>query len=225
MAEIRGSYIHELQDMHDMLLKMGTLVETAIDKAVKALSEQDVCMAKKVIEDDDIIDEMQKEIENRCLRLIALQQPMASDLRLIATGMKIVTDMERVADHAVDIARVANRMKEHQLFTKLIDIPKMAIIAQEMLRDAIDSYVKRDADLAQKMCERDDEVDELYHRLFNRLIKTASNEPNVIEQVAYLLSVAQGLERVADHATNIGEWVIYLVTGERYDTNEHITIN
>ena len=215
----RDSFEHEKQEIHELLLKMGALTEQAINDAVFALSEQDQALAARVIAGDDIIDEMQKSIETKCLRMIALQQPMASDLRFIATGLKIVTDMERVADHAVDIAEITVRMKDEPLFTKLINIPRMAEIAKEMLRDALDSYVKRDIVLARHMCERDDEMDALYAHLFDSLVEKMSLNPDFVKQGTQLLSVAHYLERVADHATNIGEWVIYLVTGEKYETN------
>jgi phosphate transport system protein len=220
MQQTREGFHQELQEIHDMLLRMGSLVEGSIAAAVKALAEQNIPMAKQVIESDDLIDELEIEIEDKCLRLIALQQPMASDLRLIVTGLKIVTDLERIGDHAVDIGKITIRMQDYYLFTSLIDIPKMAVIAQEMLKDALDSYVERNPDKAKTMCLRDDEVDHIYAKLFDRLIDRANDEPELTEQIAYLLGVAQYLERVADHATNIGEWVIYLVTGERFVTNK-----
>ncbi len=220
MQQIREGFHQELDEMHAMILRMGSLVESGIATAVKSLAEQNASMARQVIENDDFIDDLEIEIEDKCLRLIALQQPIASDLRLIATGLKIVTDLERIGDHAVDISKITIRMQDYYLFTSLVDIPRMVKIAQHMLKDALDAYVRRDADLAKEMCNRDDEVDQIYAGLFDRLIDRAVDEPELIEQVAYLLGVAQYLERVADHATNIGEWVIYLVTGERYSTNK-----
>ena len=220
MHQTREGFHHELQAIQDMLLRMGSLVESSIATAVKALAEENTLLARQVVENDDLIDDLEIEIEDKCLRLIALQQPMASDLRLIVTGLKIVTDLERIGDHAVDIGKITIRMQDYYLFTSLVDIPRMAVIAQEMLRDALDSYVERNWEKAKAMCLRDDEVDYIYAKLFDRLIDRANDEPELTEQIAYLLNVAQYLERVADHATNIGEWVIYLVTGERFVTNK-----
>lgn len=216
----RDSFEHEKMEIHDLLLKMGTLIENAINDAVQALSDQDEALAGRVVAGDDAIDELQRIIETKCLKMIALQQPMASDLRFIATGLKIVTDMERVADHAVDIAKITIRMKNEVLFTKLVNIPRMAVIAKEMLRDSLDAYVRRDVELARKMCDRDDEIDALYAQLFDSLVEKMSENPDLVKQGSQLLSVGHYLERVADHATNIGEWVIYLVTGEKYETND-----
>lgn len=215
----RSSFEQEKQEIHELLLKMGALIEKAISDAVQSISDQDEDLAGRVVAGDNAIDDLQRTIETKCLKLIALQQPMASDLRFIATGLKIVTDMERVADHAVDIAKTTIRMQGGILSTKLVNIPLMAVIAKEMLRDALDSYVRRDVILAKQMCDRDDEIDALYAQLFDNLVDKMSGNPELVKQGTQLLSVAHDLERVADHATNIGEWVIYLVTGERYETN------
>lgn len=217
---VRDNFAKELENMHDSLLKMGSMVEKTIASAIKALAEQDACSAKKLVDNDIIIDELELEIEKKCLKMLALQQPMAIDLRLIATGLKIVTDLERVADHAVDIAKIVVRMKDYPLFTKLVKIPRMAQIAQEMLRDALDSYVNRDIELARRMCERDDEIDGIYSSLYEELLHYVEEEPSLVRPATYLLFVGHYLERVADHATNIGEWVIYLVTGEKLELND-----
>jgi phosphate transport system protein len=216
----RNAYARELDELHELILKMGCFVEQAIAKSVKALAEQDINLAREVINGDLIIDRLELEIENKCLRLIALQQPMAIDLRRIATGLKIITDLERMADHAEDIAKTTIRMKDETLFTRLVNIPRMSEIAQEMVRDSLDAYVHKDEELARRMCERDDEMDGIYSRLFDELLDIMENNQGLVKQATYLLNVGQFLERIADHATNIGEWVIYMVTGDRMELND-----
>lgn len=202
------------------LLKMGAFVEQAICAAVKSLAMRDLDLARRVIEEDDIADKMQVDIENKSLELIALHQPMASDLRAIGTALKIVTDLERIADHAADIARATIRLGHEPLIKPLIDIPRMAELAQQMVRDALDSFVRGSPDTARRLREADDLVDHLYSQVFRELLVYMMEDPSTIRQATILLMVAQHLERVADHATNIGEWVIYMITGERCDLNQ-----
>lgn len=216
----RNAYARELDELHELILKMGCFVEQSIAESVKALAEQDINLAREVIDGDLIIDRLELEIENKCLRLIALQQPMAIDLRRIATGLKIITDLERMADHAEDIAKTTIWMKDETLFTRLVNIPRMSEIAQEMVRDSLDAYVHKDEELARRMCERDDEMDGIYSRLFDELLDIMENNQGLVKQATYLLNVGQFLERIADHATNIGEWVIYMVTGDRMELND-----
>ncbi|MFA6808791.1 MAG: phosphate signaling complex protein PhoU, partial [Eubacteriales bacterium] len=176
--------------------------------------------AEKVIEDDDLVDNLQLEIEDKCLTMLALQQPMAGDLRIIGTALKIVTDLERMADHAVEIAKVTIKLRGEPLIKPLVDIPKMAKLAQEMVRDSLTAYIERDPVLAQNLMIKEKEVDYLYEQVFQELILIMSRTPSIIHQGVCLLRVAQSLERVGDHVTNLGEWTIFLTTGKRKDLND-----
>ncbi|WP_370636984.1 phosphate signaling complex protein PhoU [Gelria sp. Kuro-4] len=198
---------------------MGSLVEKAIAEAVRSLAERDLELAEKVVAGDDLIDTMELDIENRCLRLLALQQPMASDLRVIGTALKIVTDLERMADHASDIAKVTIRLQGQPLIKPLVDVPRMAAIAREMTRQSLDAFVQRDVNMALAMIESDHEVDHLYSQIFRELLTYMMEDPRTIQQATYLLFVGMYLERIADHATNLGEWIIYMVTGEKKELN------
>lgn len=213
------SLTSELDDLKTELLRMGTLVEEAIGRAVRSLAERDVELAREVIRGDDEVDELALAIEQRCLTLFALHQPVASDLRAVGTALKIVTDLERMADHAEDIAKVAVRLDGQPLIKPLIDLPRMARLAEEMTRESLTAYVRRDADLAYRMIARDDEVDGLYRQIFNELVEIMARQPQAVDQGIHLLFVSQYLERIADHATNVGEWVIYMVTGRREELN------
>jgi phosphate transport system protein len=199
---------------------MGLMVEEAIRDAVESLKSRDEELARQVIEGDDKIDELETQIEQKCLRLLALQQPMAVDLRMIGTALKIITDLERMADHAVDIAKVTIRIGNEPLIKPLIDIPRMAEITQRMVRECLDSFIRRDTTLAHKMADWDEEVDHLYAQVFRELLLFMIGDPKTIKQATHLLFVGQHLERSADHATNVGEWVVYMVTGEKKDLNK-----
>lgn len=219
MHMTRESFHVALDALQQDLLRMGTLVEETIYKAVKSLQDRDTNLAREVIQGDDVIDQMELDIEQRCLQLLALQQPMARDLRTIGTALKITTDLERMADLAVDIAKVTIRLEGQPLIKPLVDIPRMAEIARSMLRDSLSAYVNRDTKLAMEMIERDHDVDHLYAQIFRELLVFMIEDPKTITQATYLLFVAKYLERIGDHATNLGEWIIYMVTGERKELN------
>ncbi|NPV26304.1 MAG: phosphate signaling complex protein PhoU [Firmicutes bacterium] len=216
----RKSFHTALDELSQDVLRMGTLVENAICLAVKSLAERDLKLAEKIIADDDLVDSLQLEIEDKCLTMLALQQPMASDLRMIGAALKIVTDLERMADHAVDIARVTLELRGEPLIKPLVDIPKMARLAQEMVRESLTAYIERDPQLAQSLAIKEKEVDHLFNLVFQELLQLMTRDPSTIRQGVYLLLVALFLERVADHVTNLGEWTIYLVTGKRKDLND-----
>lgn len=217
--QTRKEFHQSLQELQKDILKMGTLVEEAIHQAVKALAEMDTALAEKTVMQDDMIDEMTLQVEDRCLRLIALQQPLAGDLRMIGTTLKIVTDLERIADHATDIAKTVLRIAGEKLVKPLDDIPRMAELARAMVREALTAYVERDVERAQKLAAKDDEVDALYTQLFAEVVSLMGKERAVNRQLVHLLMVARYLERVGDHATNLGEWVIFMVNGERQNLN------
>jgi phosphate transport system protein len=216
----RHSFQVELEKLHSDLLRMGSLVEEAIHLSVKALADRDIALAEKVIQNDDQIDEINLHLERECFRLIALQQPMASDLRRIATVVKVVTDLERMADHAVSIAKATVRLKGETYVKPLIDIPKMAILAQTMVRDALTAYIDQDIDKCYSLAKDDHAVDRLYKEVYNELIEIMKENKDAVFQGTQFLFVARYLERIADHATNLAEWVIYLVTGKLEELND-----
>lgn len=202
------------------LVKMGSLVEEFIYLAVKSLIEGDISIAEQVIQRDDLLDQMEMDIEHRCLQFIALQQPMASDLRKIGTMLKMATDLERMADHAVDIAKAAKELHGQEHIKTMENIPKLATLVQEMVRQSIDAYVHNDKELALSTSEKDDQIDALYKQLFNELVALMSEHREYTHQGSQLLMIAKCLERIADHATNLNEWVVYQITGSIPDLNK-----
>ncbi len=215
----RKSFHAELEELQKDILKLGGLVEQAIYKGVKSLAEMDINLAQEVIDNDDVIDSYELEIEIKCLTLIARQQPMARDLRTIGTALKIITDLERMADHSTEIAKVTKRLEAQELIKPLVDIPRMAQLAQRMVADSLQAFIRRDTNLALEMIELDHEVDHLYRQIFRELLILMMEDPRNITQATYILLVARNLERIADHATNLGEWIIYMVTGVRKELN------
>lgn len=219
MTSTRQSYNQELEILREELCHMGTIVVKAIDNSIKALVDQNLELAQQVMDGDDIIDDMQVDIEDKCMLLIARQQPLARDLRIIGTGLKITTDLERVGDHAFDIANIVLKMGHQPHIKPLIDIPRMADMAQKMLKDSLEAYINLDLTVAEQVCQADDEVDILYDQIVRELLTYMIEEPKNITQATQIIFVARFLERVADHATNIAEWIIYLVTGQRLRKN------
>lgn len=217
----RSFFDRELDELKRDMITMGGLVEEAIKNTMTALKNQDEALARKVFRDDDVVDDYEKKIERRCLELIARQQPLAKDLRTISTALKMITDMERIGDHAADIAEITLRMVNETYAQPLIDIPNMANLASGMVKKAIDAYIRQDIELAQEVCSADDAVDELFVKIILDLIELMKHNPRVIEQATNFMFIAKYLERMADHATNIGEWVFYNVTGE----HEHLARN
>lgn len=204
----------ELMRLKEMVLKMGAMVESSIKDSVKSLVERDDELAKSVIERDHQINALDVQIDEECIRLIALMQPMAGDLRFLTTAMKITTDLERMGDNAVNIAERALELNKEPILKPYIDIPHMSQIAQGMTRDALDAFVRRDKKLAMDVIMRDDEVDDLKYGIFEELISYMVRDPNTVYRAMKVSFVAQYLERIADHATNIAEMVIYLVAGK-----------
>ncbi len=215
----RKSFHEQLSEMQQDVLKMGTMVEQAIFDSVKSLKKRDESLAQQVIDGDDAIDDFQVRIEDSCIKLLALQQPMAGDLRVISAAMKIVNDLERMADHASDISKVTIRLSGQPLIKPLIDIPRMAEITQKMLRISLDAFVNRDASEVEQLIDCDHEVDALYQQVFRELLVFMIEDPRTIRQSTHLLFVARHLERMGDYCTNLGEAVYYMVKGERKDLN------
>lgn len=217
--DARPGFHQSLSILQKELQDMGEMVKDLILKSVESLAKFDENTARQVIKNDDLIDDYLTKIDELCLRLIALQQPMASDLRIIGTALKIATDLERIADHAVDIAKITIRLAGEELVKPLEIIPEMADIAIEMLHESLISYTERDVHRAAALAEKDDRVDKLYSSVMQELMGMMGSDFNRNRQLTHLLFVAHFLERVADHTTNIGEGVIYMVTGKRKDLN------
>lgn len=213
-SEARKAFDQDLKSLMDDLREMGIVVEEMLDKSIEALQKQDVDLANQVERLDDIVDRYNIDIETKALRLLALQQPMARDLRTIAAAMKIITDVERAGDYAVDISQLAIQLAERPLFKPLEDIPKMAEWVRQMLRETIQAFVTRDLEMVQHMVTLDDQVDAHYHKLYDELIEYIHHNPELADQAVGLLLVARYLERIADHITNIGERIYYMETGE-----------
>ncbi len=203
----------ELQELKEELLNMAALVEEAISTAVQSLVKRDSGLANKTFEGEDWINMMEIDIDDKCLKLLALKQPMAADLRFITSVMKIITDLERMADQAVNIAERAISLNQEPQLKPYIDIPRIAEIAQSMVKDTIDSFVDNDSKLARSVCERDDMVDGLNSQVFRELLTFMISDPQTITRAVHLMIVCRCLERIADHATNIAEDVIFLVDG------------
>ena len=214
---MRKHFDEQLDELHLSLLKMGATVEDVIDLAIKSLVTQDLEKAEKVLKLDDRIDEMELEIEEKCLDLLALQQPIAKDLRRISTILKIITDLERIGDHGVNIAKVTMKIGTQKHIKPLIDIPRMADIAKQMMKNSLDSFINEDPTLARETAEMDDIIDAIYEDIYVELLEMLSKNKEIMQQVVYLLFVGRYLERIADHITNICERIIYMTTGERVE--------
>lgn len=210
---VRHSFDKELENLKSLMVKMASLVEESIENSIIALKKQDIELAKQVFENDDAIDDLESKIEKVCINLIARQQPLAKDLRSISTALKIITDMERIADQAADISELTIRMAHMKYFKPLIDIPIMADLTKKMVIKSIDAYIKQDVDLAKEVCDSDDEIDDLFSKIVLELINIMKNNPETVEQATDFMFIVKYLERIGDHATNIGEWVVYNVTG------------
>ena len=210
---MRQKFDEQLKELDDALIEMGNYVETAIAAATKALVEQDTELAMKIINSDDEIDDMEKDIEALCLKLILQQQPVARDLRLISAVLKIITDLERIGDHAVDISEITLQLAGKQFIKKLEHIPQMAIATMKMVTDAIEAFVKKDLVLATEVIAADDIVDDLFDFIKKELADLMKINPDNSDQAIDLLMIAKYFERIGDHATNVAEWIVFTITG------------
>ena len=215
----RHHFEAELQGLRNRLLTMGGLVEERVHRAVQSLIHRKEEEAQRIIAGDNEINDLQMEIDNRCLKLLATQTPLAVDLRLITSAMKINADLERIGDQAVNIAESVLVLIPQPPLKPLIDIPRMATIAEKMITDSLDAFVKRDAELARDVLRRDDEVDELKDQVFRELLTYMMADPGTIQRALSLILISRNLERVADHATNIAEDVIFIT--EAKDVRHH----
>lgn len=214
MTTPRKRFEAELAELDNSLLRMGKISEDMLGKALTALAGRDIALADETIGMDDQVDALNLEVETTCIRLIATQQPAARDLRVIVAALKICADVERVADYVVDIAKLAKRLADRPLFKPLVDIPRLQSLVSQMLRETLEAFVTRDLTLIQKMIKDDDEVDHLYHSLYDELVDFMKRDPGVVDQAVQLLLISRYLERIADHVTNIAERVFYVETGE-----------
>jgi len=210
---MRNRFDHKLDQLNNSLIEMGEIAKQAIADAAKALIEQDTELAKKIIDSDDEIDNMEKEIESSCLKLIYQQQPVARDLRLVSAVMKMITDLERIGDHASDISEITLLLADKKYIKKLDHIPQMAEATMKMVTESIDAFVKNDLELAKEVIAHDDVVDGLFDIVKNELIGLIKEDPNNGDQAIDLVMIAKYYERIGDHATNIAEWVIFSLTG------------
>jgi len=215
---MRSKFDEQLKLLNNSLIEMGGIVERAVVSANKALVEQDTTLARKIIASDDEIDAQEKEIESLCLKIILQQQPVAKDLRLISAVLKIITDLERIGDHASDISEITLLLAGKKFIKKLEHIPQMAEETMQMLTRSIDAYVKRDIELAKEVIAHDDVVDDLFVTIKNELVEAIHRNPDNGDQAIDLVMIAKYFERIGDHATNIAEWVIFALTGaHKYD--------
>ena len=210
----RARYDEDYAAIEDDILKMGTLVQDAIRNSLESLKQRDTNLAQEVIDRDLRINDLRFKIEEACLTLIATQQPTAGDLRAVVAAMNIVVDMERMADHASGIAKTVIRMGDEPLLKPLIDLPKMADLAREMLSESLDAFIKRDAPAAKAIAPRDEEMDLLYKAIFDELVEIMAHKPDSVERATYLLWCAHNLERIGDRVINIVERVIFMTTGD-----------
>ena len=206
---------NELNQLKNNLLKMGSLVEDSIHDSVKSLKEQDLNLADEVIARDDRIDDLEIELKEKCTKLIALQQPVAKDLRTILVISEILTDLERVGDYCCNIAYMVKEIGHEDLLKPLIDIPRMTEQATERLKKSLDAFVEQDSNLAKEVARSDEKIDEIDEQIFRELITYMIEDPGSIKQASALIFISRFLERIGDHSTNICEGVIYMILGKR----------
>lgn len=213
---MRSKFDQELERLNEELIEMGNLIESRIEAAVSALVNQDVELATRVANGDKEVNDKERDIEDLCLKLILQQQPVAKDLRLISSALKMITDMERIGDQAADISELTIRMANEKYFKELIDIPQMAEATIYMVRESINAFVNRDVDKAVEIIYYDDKVDELFDMVKNELIEYIRDQKYSSEQSVDFILIAKYFERIGDHAQNIAEWVYYAITGEHF---------
>jgi len=217
---MRQKYNEQLEQLGNMLVEMGALVETAIAMATLALKSQDIVQAKQAIAYDKDIDHKEREIEQLCLKLLLRQQPIARDLRLVSAALKMITDMERIGDQAADIAEIAIMLAGTPYIKELEHVPQMAEATVKMVKDSIDAFVANDLELAISVINHDDVVDELFDVIKFELVKLIRSNSNNGEQAMDFLMIAKYFERIGDHAVNIAEWVVFSMTGRHRDIED-----
>lgn len=216
-VNMRNRFDRQLVQLNNELIEMGGMIEKAISDTVKALVNQDIELASDVIEYDEEIDHQEREIEQLCLKLLLQQQPVAKDLRLISAALKMITDMERIGDHATDISEITIELSKESYIKKLDHIQQMAKETMVMLVQSVEAFVNKDMDKARAVIVHDDVVDDLFNKVKAELIAMIHEDVNAGEQASDLLMAAKYFERIGDHATNISEWVIFSITGQHPD--------
>lgn len=216
-VNMRNRFDRQLVQLNNELIEMGGMIEKAISDTVKALVNQDIELASNVIEYDEEIDHQEREIEQLCLKLLLQQQPVAKDLRLISAALKMITDMERIGDHATDISEITIELSKESYIKKLDHIQQMAKETMVMLVQSVEAFVNKDMDKASTVIVHDDVVDDLFNKVKAELIAMIHEDVNAGEQASDLLMAAKYFERIGDHATNISEWVIFSITGQHPD--------
>lgn len=215
----RTAFERQLTEIQDDMLALATMAEAAIERSIDALKNRDVELARQIIADDLKINEKRYNTEEKCLELVATQQPLASDLRTIVAVLHIIVDLERIADHAEGNAKLALMLADEPPLKPYIDIPRMAQKGIEMLRASLEAFKDRDTERARAICEMDDEVDALYEQVYHELLTYMIQDPQTIQRATYLIWVAHNLERIADRVTNICERVVFMVTGHVQELN------
>lgn len=218
---VREAFRENVKELEQELISMGEMVTRAVTRSVEALKSRDMDEAKRIISDDLLINKKRWDIEEKCINLIATQQPVATDLREIIALLNISTDLERMGDHAEGIAKIVIMLGDEPLVKPLIDIPQMADKAVGMIKRSLEAFVKRDAKTAREICDEDDEVDRLYDQVYRELLSFMLEDPKTITRATYLMWAAHNLERIADRVTNICERIVFLVTG----TMEEISVS
>jgi len=216
----RAAYVESLEGLQEGILSLGSMVEKAIGRAVEALRTQDIVLAQKVIDGDGAINDARWQLEENAILLIATQQPMAGDLRRITAVMHLAMELERMADHAEGIAVLTLRTANEPLLKPLLDIPRMADIARELLLESLEAFVDNDPERARQIARRDDEVDRLYEQVYRELLTFMISDPSTITRATHLLWVAHNLERIADRVTNVCERVVFVATGHIEEMNK-----
>jgi len=218
----RHFFEHELEELRQKIIKMGTLIVESIENTIIAFEKQNIELAEKLLKKDDEIDRLENKIEKICISLIARQHPIAKDLRMVSTALKIITDMERIADHSSDIADITIRMAKNKYYYPTDKIINMANKAKIMVEKTFKSYTTQDIQIAMNVCSSDDEIDELFNTIILDLINLMRTNTKTIEQATDLMFVIKYIERIADHATNISEWVVFNITGKHEHLTKHL---
>ena len=210
---IRTRYEKELSRVFDNLVLMCRHIESAIEKCARALTDRDFGLAREVFEEDALIDKMERDIEQSCLRILMMEHPVASDFRDVSAALKMITDLERIGDQARDIAEITTQFGEAEYIKKMVHIPLMATIVTGMVKDGVQAYINRDLGLARSLDKTDDKVDSLFNVVMAELIELIKENPDNADQAIMFMMITKYLERIGDHAVNIGEWVEYAITG------------
>ena len=213
----RINYDRELKGIFDNLVLMCRHIEIAIEKCVKSLTEQDFELAKEVYEEEKRVDDLERDIEQSCLKILLMEHPVASDFREVSAALKMITDLERIGDQARDIAEITTQFGDEEYIKKLVHIPQMAMIVIQMVKDGVQAYINRDLELARSLDVTDDKVDGLFNTVMADLTELIKKNPDNAEQAILFMMITKYLERIGDHAVNIGEWVEYAITGSRPD--------